>query len=67
VFPGRRAIRLQALIFVKDENGLYTANPKTSTDAEFIPKISVDEMKAQGLGDSPDPCDKKEASSPDLV
>jgi molybdenum storage protein len=42
----------KAMIFVKDENGLYTANPKTSQDARFIPKISVDEMKAQGLRDS---------------
>jgi molybdenum storage protein len=42
----------KAMIFVKDEDGLYTANPKTSEDAKFIPKISVDEMKAQGLDDS---------------
>jgi molybdenum storage protein len=42
----------KAMIFVKDEDGLYTANPKTSADAVFIPKISVDEMKAQGLHDS---------------
>lgn len=42
----------KAMIFVKDEDGLYTANPKTSKDAKFIPKISVDEMKAQGLHDS---------------
>ncbi|HEY2593846.1 MAG TPA: uridine kinase, partial [Chloroflexota bacterium] len=42
----------KAMIFVKDENGLYTANPKTSKDATFIPKISVDEMKARGLRDS---------------
>ncbi len=42
----------KAMIFVKDEDGLYTANPKTSTDATFIPKISVDEMKARGLHDS---------------
>ncbi len=42
----------RAMIFVKDEDGLYTANPKTSKDATFIPKISVDEMKAQGLHDS---------------
>ena len=40
------------MIFVKDENGLYMANPKTSKDAKFIPKISVDEMAAQGLNDS---------------
>ena len=42
----------KAMIFVKDENGLYTENPKTAKDAKFIPKISVDEMKAQGLHDS---------------
>jgi len=42
----------KAMIYVKDENGLYTANPKTAKNATFIPKISVDEMKAQGLHDS---------------
>ena len=42
----------KAMIYVKDENGLYTANPKTAKDAKFIPKISVDEMKAQGLANS---------------
>jgi molybdenum storage protein len=42
----------KAMIFVKDENGLYTANPKTAKNAKFIPKISVDEMKAQGFHDS---------------
>jgi len=42
----------KAMIFVKDEDGLYTANPKTAKDAKFIPKISVDEMKARGLHDS---------------
>jgi molybdenum storage protein len=40
------------MIYVKDEDGLFTANPKTSTNATFIPKISVDEMKAKGLQDS---------------
>ncbi|MCW2285792.1 molybdenum storage protein [Rhodoblastus acidophilus] len=40
------------MIFVKDENGLYTGNPKTDKTATFIPKISVDEMKAKGLHDS---------------
>ena len=42
----------KAMIYVKDENGLYTANPKTSKSAKFIPKISVAEMKAKGLQDS---------------
>jgi molybdenum storage protein len=42
----------KAMIFVKDEDGLYTENPKTSKNAKFIAKISVDEMKALGLHDS---------------
>jgi molybdenum storage protein len=42
----------KAMIYVKDENGLYTANPKTSKNATFIPKISVAEVKAKGLQDS---------------
>jgi molybdenum storage protein len=42
----------KAMIYVKDENGLYTDNPKTSKTAVFIPKISVAEMKAKGLHDS---------------
>lgn len=42
----------KAMIYVKDESGLYTANPKTDKHATFIPKISVDEMKAAGLADS---------------
>ncbi|MBP1616867.1 MAG: aspartate/glutamate/uridylate kinase [Bacteroidetes bacterium] len=42
----------KAMIYVKDENGLYTANPKTDKNATFIPKISVDEMKEKGLHDS---------------
>lgn len=42
----------KAMIYVKDENGLYSANPKTDKNATFIPKISVDEMKERGLQDS---------------
>ncbi len=40
------------MIYVKDEDGLYTANPKTDKGATLIPRISVDEMKAKGLQDS---------------
>lgn len=42
----------KAMIYVKDEDGLFTANPKTDKHATFIPKISVDEMKTKGLHDS---------------
>ena len=42
----------KAMIYVKDEDGLYTGNPKTTKHVNFIPKISVEEMKAKGLQDS---------------
>jgi len=42
----------RAMVYVKDEEGLFTANPKTDKHAKFIPKITVDEMKAAGLQDS---------------
>ncbi len=42
----------KAMIYVKDENGLYSANPKTHPDAAFIPRITVDELQARGLSDS---------------
>src|SRR6201984_773477 len=29
----------KAMIYVKDEDGLYTGNPKTAKDAVLIPKI----------------------------
>jgi len=37
--------------FVKDEKGLYTANPKHDKNATFIPRISVAELKAMDLPD----------------
>lgn len=39
------------MIYVKDEDGLYTANPKTDESAKFIPKITVDELIALDLPD----------------
>ena len=42
----------KAMIYVKDEDGLYSANPKTHPDAEFIPQITVDELKARDLHDA---------------
>jgi molybdenum storage protein len=41
----------RSMIFVKDEDGLYTANPKTDPTARFIPKITVDELIAMDLPD----------------
>jgi len=39
------------MVFVKDEDGLYTANPKTDPDAKLIPKVTVDELDEMGLPD----------------
>lgn len=39
------------MIFVKDEDGLYSANPKRDPAATFIPEITVDELEAMKLPD----------------
>lgn len=41
----------RSMIFVKDEAGLYTADPKKDKNAKFIPKVSVAELKAMDLPD----------------
>ena len=41
----------RSMIFVKDEDGLYTADPKKDKHARFIPKITVDELRAMDLQD----------------
>ncbi|MDQ6778367.1 MAG: uridine kinase [Actinomycetota bacterium] len=39
------------MIYVKDEDGLYTANPKTDENATLIPEITVDELIDRDLAD----------------
>ncbi len=39
------------MVFVKDEDGLYTANPKTDPDAKLIPQVTVDELVEMDLPD----------------
>ena len=39
------------MIFVKDEQGLYTDDPKKNPSAEFIPRISVQELFERQLND----------------
>jgi molybdenum storage protein len=41
----------RSMIYVKDEKGLYTADPKKDRHARFIPKISVGELNALDLPD----------------
>ncbi len=38
-------------ILVKDERGLFTADPKKDPDAEFIPEIEVSDLLARDLND----------------
>jgi molybdenum storage protein len=39
------------MIYVKDEDGLYTADPKKDASATFIPEATVDEIAAMDLDD----------------
>lgn len=41
----------RSCIFVKDERGLFTDDPKKNPKAEFIPEISVQELLAMDLDD----------------
>ncbi|HLG18623.1 MAG TPA: uridine kinase [Bdellovibrionota bacterium] len=41
----------RSMIFIKDEKGLYTADPKKDKGAKFIPEISVAELKKLDLKD----------------
>jgi molybdenum storage protein len=41
----------RSMIFVKDEDGLYTANPKTDQGAKLIESITVEELIAMDLAD----------------
>src|SRR5439155_23287061 len=41
----------RSMIFIKDEDGLYTADPKKDPKAEFIPKISCEELIERDLDD----------------
>jgi molybdenum storage protein len=41
----------RSMIYVKDEEGLYTADPKKDRSARFIPRITVEELEALDLGD----------------
>lgn len=41
------------LILLKDVNGLYDADPRTNPDAQFIPEISVTELRRRNLRSLP--------------
>lgn len=41
----------RSMIYIKDEDGLYTADPKKDRNAKFIPRVTVGELKAMDLSD----------------
>jgi molybdenum storage protein len=41
----------RSMIYVKDEDGLYTADPKKDRNAKFIPRVTLDELKEMDLPD----------------
>jgi molybdenum storage protein len=41
----------RSMIFVKDEQGLFTADPKKDRHAKFIPKITLAELESMNLQD----------------
>lgn len=41
----------RSMIYVKDEDGLYTADPKKDPTARFIPSTTVEELEAMDLAD----------------
>ena len=41
----------RSMIYIKDEDGLYTADPKKDPKATFIPKITVQELRDLDLHD----------------
>jgi molybdenum storage protein len=44
-------IGARRILFVKDEDGLYTEDPKKNPDAEFIPDITVVELMEKDQDD----------------
>jgi uridylate kinase len=41
-----RDVGARKMIYVKDEDGLYSADPKKERRATYIPRISVQELMA---------------------
>jgi molybdenum storage protein len=51
VFLVSEVFGARSMIYVKDEDGLYTADPKKDPNAKFIPEITVEELEAMDLCD----------------
>ncbi len=53
VFLTAEVVGARRCILVKDEQGLFTADPKKDSDAEFIPEVEVSELLEMDLDDLP--------------
>lgn len=51
VFFLGEVLGVESILFIKDEKGLFTEDPKKNPKAEFIPKIHAEELKKMDLGD----------------
>jgi len=51
VFLSAEVLGVKRALFIKDENGLYTDNPKKNPKAEFIPRIGANELLKMDLPD----------------
>ncbi len=51
VFLVSEVFGARSMIYIKDEKGLYTADPKKDRHAKFIPKITLAELEALDLHD----------------
>jgi molybdenum storage protein len=51
VFLSAEFLGARRAIFIKDEDGLYTDDPKKNPQATHLPRISVEELKARELPD----------------
>jgi molybdenum storage protein len=53
VFLTAEVVGARRCILVKDERGLFTADPKKAANRDFIPEIEVRKLLAMDLGDLP--------------
>src|SRR5437879_7592471 len=51
VFLSAEVLGVKRAIFIKDEDGLFTDDPKKNPGAEHIPRISAKELLARDLPD----------------
>jgi molybdenum storage protein len=47
------AFGAHTVIYVKDQDGLYTQDPATNPDARLLPEITAGELQDRGLHDLP--------------